>query len=105
MNSNNIQGAMMSSNIRWRRRGAEFLAISMIGDGVLAFIDPRHHLRLWQKGPKPWEEAVEPFVQHTGWTRALAVVEIGLGIWLAGRQWNGTAVSRTDHHPPPAYPS
>jgi hypothetical protein len=70
-----------------RSRLAELTAIMMIGDGVLAVIAPKEHLRLWQKGPTGWKKVVRRFERRPGLTRTLGAVEIALGIWLAKAQY------------------
>lgn len=74
-------------------RAAECLAMLMIGDGVLALVEPRRHLRLWEDGPSWWRGLVEPFVRRPNLTRCLGAGEIALGIWLAARQ--GASPSET----------
>ena len=68
---------------RW---AAETLGMMLVGDGVVTLIDPERHARLWMKGPSAWRRAMERFIEHPGITRALAAVEVGLGVWLAQRQ-------------------
>jgi hypothetical protein len=65
------------------RRLAELGAIVMIGDGVVAALKPKGHVRLWERGPKLWRDLLEPFAKRPGLTRAVAVGEIGLGVLLA----------------------
>lgn len=68
------------------KRIKESLAIVLIGDGVVALLDPDRHNRLWKRGPEPYRKAMEAFVQRPGLTRLLSALEIGLGVWLASRQ-------------------
>jgi hypothetical protein len=70
-----------------RSRLVELTAIMMIGDGVLAVIAPKEHLRLWQKGPTGWEKVTRRFQRRPGLTRTLGAVEIALGVWLAKSQY------------------
>jgi hypothetical protein len=67
-------------------RAKECLAMMMIGDGVLALVEPRRHLSLWQSGPRWWRGMVEPFLGRPGLTRCLGAGEVVLGVWLASRQ-------------------
>jgi len=67
-------------------RALELLALSMIGDGALALLQPERHMRLWRAGPRPWRELVEFFHERPGLTRVVGVGAIAAGLWLAGRQ-------------------
>ena len=69
-----------------RERFAELVGMLMIGDGVLAVLEPSRHARLWREGPATWEWMVDPFVKRPGLTRWLGAVEVAAGIWLASRQ-------------------
>jgi hypothetical protein len=64
-------------------RVKECLAMMMIGDGVLAVVEPRHHLALWESGPPWWRAVVEPFSARPSLTRCLGAGEVALGVWLA----------------------
>lgn len=70
-----------------RSRLAETTAMLMIGDGVLAMIAPREHVRLWQRGPAGFEKLMKRFEQRPGLTRTVGAIEAGLGIWLAYAQY------------------
>jgi hypothetical protein len=77
----------MSHNTRlWLDRGKELLAMCMIGDGVLAVIDPRRHVRLWERGPEVWERTMRPFAQRPTLTRLIGLAEAAVGVWLGRRQ-------------------
>ena len=68
------------------KRITESVAMMMIGDAALALFDTQRHVRLWLDGPKFWRKAVLPFSERPGMTRALAVLGLGMGFWLAARQ-------------------
>jgi hypothetical protein len=68
---------------RWAK---ESLAMMMIGDGLLALVDPERHVRLYMKGPRRWRRFLNAFIEHQGVTRTLGAVELGLGVWLAEKQ-------------------
>jgi hypothetical protein len=70
-----------------RSRLAELTAIILIGDGVLAVIAPREHMRLWQSGPRGWQKVTRRFERRPGLTRTVGAVEIALGVWLAKAQY------------------
>ena len=70
------------------RRLKEFLAILMIGDGVLALVAPGRHPRLWQFGPRRYQQLMQAFSEHPAIKRFSGIGQIGLGVWLASRQWS-----------------
>ena len=65
------------------RRTFETLGMMMIGDGVLAVLQPRRHMALWRSGPAGWSRAVARLERRPGLAVALGVAEIGLGLWIA----------------------
>jgi hypothetical protein len=67
-------------------RFKELIGMIMIGDGVLAFLEPERHAQLWQAGPPAWEQMMEPFVRRPELGRWLGAAGILCGIWLASRQ-------------------
>jgi hypothetical protein len=69
-----------------KSRLLEVLGIVMIGEGVLAAVDPRGHTLLWRHGPRAWEAMWDPFVRRPTLTRCVGVAEAALGYWLAARQ-------------------
>ena len=71
----------------WSRRIKELLAMSTIGDGVLALIVPSSHTSLWLFGPQTMRKLNRWFVENPTYTRLGGLAEIGLGIWLALRQY------------------
>jgi dodecin len=71
----------------WSRRIKELLAMSTIGDGVLALIVPSSHASLWLFGPQTMRKLNRWFVENPTYTRLGGIAEIGLGIWLALRQY------------------
>jgi hypothetical protein len=75
--------------INMTKRIAELLAMVLIGDGVIALAAPRRHSRLWKFGPEGYRRAIEAFAQRPALTRLLAAGQVGLGLWLALRQYEG----------------
>jgi hypothetical protein len=67
-------------------RWVEFLAILVVGDGLLGLAQPRRHVLLWESGPRVWRKAMTPFVRRPALTRVLGLAAVGLGLWLASRQ-------------------
>jgi hypothetical protein len=62
-----------------------------IGDGVLALIAPRNHTTLWLLGPKRLRKLAAWFAENPLYTRLGGIVEAGLGLWLALRQYKEAA--------------
>lgn len=70
--------------MRMRVLVAESIAMSAIGDGVLAALFPTEHIRRWDYGPEAWREFLHWFIERPTLTRVLGVVEIAGGIaWAA----------------------
>ncbi|QDV35793.1 hypothetical protein [Tautonia plasticadhaerens] len=61
-------------------------ATMVVGDGIVAAIEPRRHAALWRGGPAPYREVVDWCHRHPGATRAIGVAWAGFGLWLALRQ-------------------
>jgi hypothetical protein len=68
------------------KRMKELVGIMLIGDGVLGFVEPRRHMRLWRSGPPAWQMMMDPFVRSPGLTRCISAAEAILGLWLASQQ-------------------
>jgi hypothetical protein len=69
-----------------KTRITEFLAMLLVGDGVLSAIDPERHCLLWEIGPEPCRKAMDEFATHPAVTRVLGALEAAAGIWIASRQ-------------------
>jgi len=69
-----------------QKRVLESLAMLTIGDGLLAALQPRRQVLLWDSGPRVWRKSIRPFIRNPELTRLLGVVGLGLGLWLANRQ-------------------
>ena len=76
------------------RRLLELIGILMIGDGVVAVIDPRRHGLLWLAGPSLWRQTMMPFVRHPALMRSVGLAEALAGLWLARQQQPDGAVTR-----------
>lgn len=68
------------------KRCKESIGMMLIGDGLLALLEPRRHVGLWAEGPRLWKGMMKPFVSHPGLTRFVAGLELGLGAWLSSQQ-------------------
>jgi hypothetical protein len=67
-------------------RTLEVLALTMIGDGVLALLQPERHMLLWRRGPRPWREVNRYFLDRPMLTRLVGAATVAAGLWLANRQ-------------------
>lgn len=70
----------------WTERIKEVIAILLVGDGVVALVNPFRHSLLWRSGPGLWERLMDPFVETPALTRWLGALEAAAGLWLASRQ-------------------
>lgn len=69
------------------RRLGEFLAILMVGDGVIGLVAPRRHSLLWKFGPESYKRLMEDFAKRPSLVRLLSVASVGAGLWLALSQY------------------
>jgi hypothetical protein len=70
----------------WKRRLIEAFAILTLGDGLIAFLAPREHSRLWVIGPQSTRRIGKWFVEKPDLMRVLGAAQVVLGVWLALRQ-------------------
>ena len=75
----------------WANRLKESIAMISIGDGVLALIAPQNHTTLWLLGPKKVRKLNAWFAENPLYTRLGGIVQTGLGLWLALRQYREAA--------------
>ena len=61
----------------------ETAAMFMIGDGLLATVEPRRHCMLWKMGPAVCQDLMESFIELPGMTRVNGGAGLGAG---AGRR-------------------
>ena len=62
-----------------------------IGDGVLALIAPRNHTTLWLLGPKRLRKFAAWFAENPLYTRLGGMAQVGVGLWLALKQYKEAA--------------
>ena len=74
----------------WKRRLVETFAIITLGDGLIEFLAPREHARLWVVGPKSTRKIGMWFVEKPERMRVLGAAQVALGVWLALRQYRDT---------------
>lgn len=65
------------------KRTQHFLAMILIGDGVLALVHPTRDAHAWKKGPKPWRDLMHFLVENPNLTRAIGAAQIAGGVWWA----------------------
>ncbi|MBV9453408.1 MAG: hypothetical protein JOZ19_04710 [Rubrobacter sp.] len=69
------------------KRAKDLLAAFLVGHGVLDLIAPRQRAMLWVFGPEPLRKSVVWLAEHPAQRRAHAALRIGIGLWLAQRQY------------------
>lgn len=70
------------------KRIPHFLAMALIGDGVMALIHPVRDAHAWKKGPKPWRDLMHYLGEHPNLTRIIGTAQIATGIVWAIQQDN-----------------
>jgi hypothetical protein len=70
----------------WKKRLVETFAIITLGDGLVEFLAPKEHARLWMFGPKTTRSIGMWFVEKPDRMRVLGAAQVVLGVWLALRQ-------------------
>jgi hypothetical protein len=70
----------------WKRRLVETFAIITLGDGLIEFLAPKEHSRLWVVGPQSTRRLGMWFVEEPERMRVLGAAQVVLGVWLALRQ-------------------
>ena len=73
----------------WRKRLVETFAVLTIGDGAIEMIAPSQHSLLWEVGPESARRVARFFAENPGYMRVLGAAQVGFGIWLALKQYEG----------------
>jgi hypothetical protein len=71
----------------WKRRLIETFAIVTLGDGLIEFLAPNEHSRLWVVGPESTRRIGRWFAEKPDRMRVLGAAQVLLGVWLAFRQY------------------
>jgi hypothetical protein len=58
-----------------------FVAMLLIGDGVMALIRPEHDAAAWSHGPWLWREGMRYLRKNPTTTRLVATAQIVVGLW------------------------
>ena len=67
-------------------RAKHFAAMVLIGDGVMALIQPVADANAWKRGPKPWRDLMHGLSKRPNLTRAIGATQIAAGIYWAFKQ-------------------
>jgi len=65
------------------KRMKHFAAMVLIGDGVMALVQPRRDARAWKKGPKLWRGSMQWLAKRPALTRAIGAAQIAGGVLWA----------------------
>jgi hypothetical protein len=71
----------------WDKRAKDLFAAFIVGNGVLDLIAPRERYSMWQVGPEGMRKAALWLAEHPTATRLRGIVRIGIGLWLAQKQY------------------
>ena len=71
----------------WDKRAKDLLAAFIVGNGLLDLIAPHERYSMWQVGPEGMRRAALWLAQHPTATRLRGTVRVGIGIWVALRQY------------------
>lgn len=69
-----------------KNRFVETLGLILIGDGMVGLFDTKRHMRLWRRGPEPYQETMEELQKRPWATKVLSAAEIALGFWIVSKQ-------------------
>lgn len=68
------------------KRVKHFVAMILIGDGVLALVRPAEDALAWKKGPEPWRKLMHELRKRPVLTRAIGAAQIAGAVWWALEQ-------------------
>jgi flavin-binding protein dodecin len=74
-------------NTVWAKRAKDLLAAFILGNGVLDLIAPHERYSMWHVGPEGMRKAALWLAEHPTATRLRGIVRVGIGLWLALRQY------------------
>ncbi len=70
-----------------RNRWKYFTAMALIGDGMMAMVQPRREVSIWNAGPGPWRKMLRLLDEHPRLTRVLGGMEAAAAIcWVMRHQ-------------------
>jgi dodecin len=71
----------------WDKRTKDLFAAFIVGNGMLDLIASRERYSMWQVGPEHMRKAALWLAEHPTATRLRGIVRVGIGLWLALRQY------------------
>ena len=60
-----------------------FIALLLIGDGVMAILRPQHDARAWATGPRTWRKLMNELDRRPMLTRVIGGIEFAGGVYWA----------------------
>ncbi len=73
---------MMLPTKRWQH----FVAMTLIGDGMMALVHPQRDAAAWHMGPEPWQKLMRSLHNRPNLTRIIGAAQIAGGVWWALQQ-------------------
>ncbi len=64
-------------------RCKHFIALVLIGDGVMALLRPGHDARAWSAGPASWRKLMAALSERPALTRLIGGIEAAGGVYWA----------------------
>ncbi len=55
----------------------------LVGDGVMALLDPQRVAEVWVDGPRPWRKMMRALAKRPDLIRAIGAAEAAFGVWVA----------------------
>jgi uncharacterized protein YjeT (DUF2065 family) len=55
----------------------------LVGDGVMALLDPQRVAEVWVDGPRPWKKMMRELAKRPHLIRAIGAAEAAFGVWVA----------------------
>jgi hypothetical protein len=68
------------------KRAKHFMAMVLIGDGIMALVHPQRDAKAWKKGPRLWQWTMQELAKRPALTRAIGAAQVVGGIWWAIHQ-------------------
>jgi hypothetical protein len=65
------------------KRAKYILASFLVGDGVMALLDPKRVAEVWVDGPRPWRKMMRGLAKRPDLIRAIGAAEAAFGVWVA----------------------
>ena len=68
------------------KRVQHFLAMALIGDGVMALVHPSKDAHAWSRGPRVWRRLMQALAERPALTMAIGAAQVAVGIaWALGQ--------------------